>query len=105
MNRESERKRLVEILDKTIAYKDENTDDYIEWLADVLLANGIVVPPCKVGDSVYWIDDGKIKNEEVFKISIHSDGILVHTGIQFCLGQVFLTRAEAEKALEGSGEK
>lgn len=59
-------------------------------------AENVIVPPCKVGDVVYWLDNGKIKSDEVFEISIHSDGILIHTGIQFCLEQVYLTREEAE---------
>ena len=70
-------------------------------VADYLLENGVIVPPCKVGDKVYWVDNGKIKCEEVFEISIHIDGILIHTGIQFCLkpDAVFLTKEEAEQAL------
>lgn len=69
--------------------------------ADYLLKNGVIVPPCNVGDTVYWLDNEKVKQGEVFEISIHSDGILVHTGIQFCLEveDVFLTPEEAEKAL------
>lgn len=57
--------------------------------------------PCKVGDTVYFLDRGKIKQGEVFEISIHSDGILLHTGTQFCLEveQMFLTKAEAEVKL------
>ena len=30
------------------------------WAADIadrLLANGVIVPPCKVGDKVYYLDD------------------------------------------------
>ena len=56
------RDRLIEILDKTIAIKDENTDDYNEWLADELLANGVIVLPCKMPDELYRImfeNDGK----------------------------------------------
>lgn len=90
------RDRLIELI--------ANADSCCqEPLADYLLENGVVVLPCKVGDTVYWVDDGKIKCEEVFEISIHIDGILIHTGIQFCLkpDAVFLTREEAEKALKG----
>ena len=70
-------------------------------------AENVIVPPCKVGDKVYWIDNEKIKSCEVFEISIHSDGILIHTGIQFCLKPeaVFLTPEEAEQALKGGAEQ
>lgn len=97
-----ERERLIELI--RFGYgkgrANENVKQVEETVADYLLANGVIVPPCKVGDTVYWIDNGKIKCEEVFEISIHSDGILVHTGIQFCLNQVFLTKEEAEKAMK-----
>lgn len=122
--REQERKRLVELISDTrelcpvkMAMKkgrkitcdgckyEHNFDCQMERIADKILADGWLRPPVKVGDRVYWIDDGEIKNEEVFEISIYGDGILVHTGIQFCLEQVFLTREEAEKALEGKEDE
>ena len=93
------RGRLKELLKNA----PRNTRAFYDQYADYLLANGVIVPPCKVGDPVYWVDDGKIKCEEVFEISIHIDGILIHTKIQFCLkpDAVFLTKEEAEKALGG----
>jgi hypothetical protein len=30
--------------------------DGVGLIADFLLANGVIVPPCKVGDDVWWID-------------------------------------------------
>lgn len=104
MTNDKQRERLVELLKKKYDHFCDqcgvNKDShYTDNLTDYLLANGVIVPPCKVGDNVYWLDNGKIKSDEVFEISIHSDGILVHTGIQFCLEQVFLTKEEAEKAL------
>ena len=33
----------------------EAYDDSIEYIADLLLENGVIVPPCKVGDTVYSI--------------------------------------------------
>lgn len=105
----TDRERLIELIRKAKKNtKGANCDLEREMLfADCLLENGVIVPPCKVGDTIYWIDNGKIKQSEVFEISIHSDGILVHTGIQFCLEveQVFLTREEAEKALAERSNK
>lgn len=93
----TERERLVELLKNV----PRNTRAFYDQFADYLLENGMIVPPCKVGDNVYWIDNEKIKSCEVFEISIHSDGILIHTGIQFCLkpDAVYYTKEEAEKAL------
>lgn len=103
------RERLIEILEKIIAIKDENTDDYIEWLADELLANGVIVPPVKAGQTVWFpsqyydapypitITHLEIYEEETV---IYSEG-----GSEWHdedIGKtVFLTREEAEKALEG----
>ena len=30
-----------------------------EELADYLLDNGVIVPPCKVGDDIWWFDEEK----------------------------------------------
>lgn len=50
----NERKRLIGILSYAAsdAYSLDTRRD-TEELADYLLANGVIVPPCKVGDTVY----------------------------------------------------
>lgn len=58
VNREAERKRLVELLlnvDYALDTDGRKARDSAEFIADYLLDNGIVVPPCKVGDEVYII--------------------------------------------------
>lgn len=32
------------------------TEDEIERIVDYLLANGVIAPPCKVGDDAWWVD-------------------------------------------------
>ena len=70
----------------------------MEYLADYLLANGVIVLPCKVGDTVYQIDA-----ERVFKSKIKA---FVYDTENFAFDEraigksVFLTREEAEKALK-----
>ena len=56
------RDRLVELIKEThcVDVWDDYNDDFkkpdpIEKLADHLIANGVIVPPCKVGDTVYCI--------------------------------------------------
>ncbi len=77
MNRESERKRLVELL---IEYDTKRMfGQSIEHCADHLLDNGIVVPPCKVGDVVYvnpktWSGLTPLNYDNCF---IHSEYFLV----------------------------
>ena len=50
MSREAERKRLIELLNVDMSGCN---GDYAEEMADYLLENGVIVPPCKVGDTVY----------------------------------------------------
>lgn len=46
----TDREKLVELIEQVYYCS-------IEELADHLLANGVIVPPCKVGDTVYYLDD------------------------------------------------
>jgi hypothetical protein len=56
----TDRDRLIELLkgaDNNASQKlIMDYDDAIADNADYLLANGVIVPPCKVGDTVYCID-------------------------------------------------
>ena len=102
-------------------------------IADHLLANGVIVPPCKVGDTVYELVecscenvDGNYTECEFYgygeddKICIRPNYIkclyqyrikklsvteLNVFGVSRCIGKtVFLTREEAERALKGGAE-
>ena len=91
-----------------------------ETIADYFLANGVIVPPCKVGQTVYavsnyyggeWrIYECRVDNFTVYEINIFmsiSDREYYNFGANTCeIGKtVFLTKEEAEKALaERSGE-
>ena len=62
--------------------------------ADALLDYGVIVPPCKVGNEVYVIQD-----KDIISSTITTD--LNWTIIGDKIGKtVFLTREEAEKKLE-----
>ena len=43
-------------------------DKDIESIADHRLANGVIVPPCKVGDTVYVISESRVKEAEIDEI-------------------------------------
>ena len=89
-------------------------ENYIDKLAayeDAEEQGRLVILPCKVGDTIYGIFDGKIWDGEVYHIS-YSDyyGKITATawvkqgnGVAFeHFGKtVFLARAEAEAALKG----
>ena len=92
---------------------------WADVIADKLLAEGVIVPPCKVGDAVYFVDkyeDGTFM-EESRVTEVCSKGLF--TSASFTpkddmgnfesyeeIGKtVFLTREEAEKALAEMREK
>ena len=53
-----QRERLVELLDKLGENKVTfPIDSFNSALADYLLANGVIVPPCKVGQSFWHIEE------------------------------------------------
>ena len=117
------RDRLIEILDN---YGDDISfcdvcDRPIEdceackneQLAEFLLANGVIVPPCKVGEKIYIHQfDNKMKKvvveceiiehneaEELFKVKL-ADGRILTLLFQFIGKTVFLAREEAEQKLK-----
>ena len=87
-------------------------------IADHLLANGVIVPPCKVGDIVYKVFDGEIREAKVVSCSmffsktirqnnIHTEnhrGAIISYEWKDIGKTVFLTREESEQALKGGAE-
>lgn len=73
----------------------------------------LVVLPCKVGDTVYWLHNGFITECRVHRIQMNRTGLFIclkskvsHGAfrVDICLGKtVFLTSEEAEAALAGKG--
>lgn len=63
----TERERLIEILDSgcyeaiSKCKGEDSNKKLCEFLADKLLENGVIVPPCKVGDTIYEIISPKVK--------------------------------------------
>ena len=51
----TDRDRLIELLYPAVADVIDNRKGLVE-IADYLLANGVIVPPCKVGDVVYEVN-------------------------------------------------
>lgn len=85
-----------------------------EYLADKLLANGVIVPPCKVGDDIWWIDteaneincaENDIKaicyyGEGNFKVIVCDEETPEDIGTEWCM----LTKEEAEAELRKRSE-
>lgn len=108
-----DRERLIELIRKAKKNtKGANCDLEREMLfADYLLQSGVIVPPCKVGDTVYCIYRNRetlewyIKEMTVYSISLHDTGFKIYVTpiisyIEMEIGvRLFLTREEAERAL------
>lgn len=92
----TERERLIELCDTNNGWVDEVP---AEKFADYLLANGVIVPPCKVGDAVYQVDNaGRIYESKIKTVIYDTDGIAFSSK---AIGKgIYLTREDAEKALE-----
>ena len=106
----TDRDRLIEILQDTL-YEWE-CDVSIKTLTEItehLIANGVIAPPCKVGDTVYYITGighNLIKPAKIKEIIIDEDGItdlyVQGDGHNFenSFDIFFLTREEAEAKLK-----
>lgn len=104
----TERERLIELLKNV----PRNTRAFYDQFADYLLANGVIVPPCKVGDTVYILaghNGHKYEKDICEGFYIGNDGVVQvrvrnmkgNHGTYGVIGEtVFLTSEEAKKALE-----
>lgn len=119
MNRESERKRLVELMkqgDKTFADKYtgkvmSHIDEIYGFIADHLLDDGWMRPPVKVGQTVYIVAQisQKISEAKVIGVWTYDNvcNIITDQGILLLndIGvHAFTSREDAVKALGGDGE-
>lgn len=129
------RDRLVELIEQALIkrenlrndFLDEKIDDIPDFedvLADHLIENGVIVPPCKVGDIVYVVSRYYAGDWEVYKCKIDNLTIYgkntfiscdanteIFEKINFGLNvseigkTVFFTKEEAEQKLkEGAKE-
>lgn len=110
------RDRLMELL----RGKSIDTEVDVEYVADHLLSEGVIVPPCKVGDTVYVLTADSltgIEKSRVKRMSLQElqDGTTIKIIVPCVFDDwgkavrefhpedfgktVFLTREEAEKAL------
>jgi hypothetical protein len=110
----TERERLIELVDKA---KEEYANDVTdhtetEYIVECLLDNGVIVPPCKVGDSCYPLPRYRtpLVERKISRITYSKRNVIIgyyENDGQYrpplrtrILGEdVFLAREEAEKAL------
>ena len=112
----TDRDRLIELIEK---WHENPTHQY---LADYLLANGVIVPPCKVGDCVWLVftpkypanpnDYGKwfMSVDRVQRIIFGKKGLSIETcnmgtiPVKELGKTVFLTKEEAEEKVKELGK-
>ena len=118
------RDRLIELIQESVKGCARN---WAEVIADHLLKNGVIVPPCKVGDKFYkverWCTEGGYWEKPRYAYSSTcedcceecdgEDSVVEYTfnspqqilSLERVFGKyVFLTREEAEQALKGGAE-
>ena len=106
------RERLIKLLG--CKYDCANRNKCLEEQADYLLAKGVIVPPVKIGQTVYKINGVSLREYEVdyfdifkdssnftFKIHLDSKNWTDYVFIEDFGKAAFLTKAEAEKSLKG----
>lgn len=70
----TERERLIELMNlardewPSLPLINGCKPDFVNFLADYLLANVVLCPPCKVGDTVYVISESRVKEAEIDEI-------------------------------------
>ena len=98
------RNKLIEIL-KAKPYGYSSYEDF----ADYLLAEGVFVPPCKIGDFIEWDTGVSVTYHEIkgFVYNPEDNGLRfvldICTPTMKCLAvKRILTREEVEQALKGA---
>lgn len=113
-----ERERLIELLCDILT-----KHNLPENIADELLANGVIVPPCKVGDTVYtnisvqgWYMRKKnrpykakivfigVNNVDNFMNVVFDNDNMLQFNFSQIGKTVFLTKEEAVQKLKGGAE-
>ena len=101
--------RLIELLQNVPADYEGKLN--VGVIADYLIDNGVIAPPCKVGDVVYDIFHPHIQEWEVSDIIIEKAGMYAKLSCKSSYARigvsanlfgrkVFLTREEAEEAMK-----
>lgn len=82
--------------------------DKLRELTQAEKAGRLVVPPCKVGDKVWWVHNGKITRCRVYRIQLNRRGLMIALKSKVSHGAfpvdqigktIFLSQLEAEEAI------
>ena len=115
----TDRERLIDLMIDAKRTEPE-TGSFTDYLADYLLEHGVVLLPCKVGDTVWWVTEIVDENceekpdillGEIASFSVQKEGLWAfcryvngltfwHLVSDYFGKTVFLTREEAERELK-----
>ena len=91
----TDRERLIDLMIEAKRTEPE-TGSFTDYLADYLLEHGVIVLPCKAGDTLYC--ESAIKGHITYLKAPDLEWIFENREI---FGkEIFLTREEAERALK-----
>lgn len=111
------RERLIDLLTNDLHRADNplqfTSDEIVERLADYLLENGIIVPPCNMGDRYVfdtaitilntWNDvTGALHKGSSWYAELES---VIEDIVKLSFGAGILYREQAEQALKGGGQE
>ena len=105
----TDRERLIELLEDTLhEWESDVSVQTLTEIAEHLIENGVIVPPCKVGDICWFIRSNKIIKTTIEKIVLKEKGLylklscnsLYETTCRSIGKTVFFTYEEAEKTLK-----
>ena len=104
---QTDRDRLIELVDKAKEEYANDITDHTEtdYIVETLLNEGVIVPPCKVGDKVYCIENN-LKIIEEYTVSGYTIkngklALFVFRGIYSAVvSEWFLTKEESEEKLK-----
>lgn len=106
--------KLVQII-KSVPITEKAYEEYISDIAEKIIDEGVILPPCKVGEKIYVVRFGKCEEHIVEKIEQCRDILHIafgwrNMGYEWISAKefgktVFLTREKAEKALKGMVSK
>ena len=93
------------------------SDEICEVRANYLIENGVIVPPCKVGDVVYSVFEDDVIEDEIILIEVTESAIYLSTCTERYMWvngylysemldqKLYITKEEAEQALKGAEGK
>ena len=106
----TDRDRLIELIQNSV---NGCARHWAEIIADYLLSNGVIVPPCKVGDKIYMLvtrhtvcfeyPNGKmqrVENQHTFIKQTYLTKLNFFKVLDDFGKTVFLTKEEAEEKLK-----